>query len=172
MKKIISIILLIVVMAGTGISQAAAPAGKVDSEAMTALISKYQNKDGFTIMSVGGVALGFIKMLADATAESKEDKEALDILDGIRKFVIVEYADASDEKKAAFDKDLSELLKDADKLIEVKENGDNLDIYGTISKDGKRIQDFIINAQNGHSVICIFGSIKIEDLGGVMDVAS
>ena len=164
--------MLIVLMAGTGISNAAAPKGKLDSEAMTALVSKYQGDEGFTIVSFGKEAMGFMKMLANAKAETKEDKEALDILDGIHKFVVVEYAGASDEKKAAFGKELSELLKDAEKIIEVKENGDNLDIYGTISKDGKRIQDFIINAQNGHSVICIFGSIKIEDLGGVMDVAS
>lgn len=172
MKKIISIIMLVIVMAGAGISHAAAPSGKLDKDAMSALISKYQENEGFTIVSFGNVAMGFVKMLANATAQTKEDKEALDILDGIHKFVVVEYAGASDEKKAAFGKELSELLKDAEKIIEVKENGDNLDIFGTISKDGKRIQDFIINAQNGHSVICFFGSIKIEDLGGVMDVAS
>ena len=171
MKKIISIIMLIVLMAGTGISNAAAPKGKPDSEAMTAIVSKYQGNEGFTIVSFSNVAMGFIKMLANATAQTKEDKEALDILDGIHKFVVVEYAEASDEKKAAFSKDMSALLKDAEKIIEVKENGDNVDIYGTISKDGDRIQDFIINAQNEHAIVCFFGSISIKDLGGVMDMA-
>ena len=162
--------MLVIVMAGTGISQAVAKSSKLDSDSMTALVNKYQGNEGFTIVSFGNVAMGFIKILANATAQTKEDKEALDILDGIHKFVVVEYADASDEKKAAFSKDMSVLLKEAEKIIEVKENGDNVDIYGTISKDGESIQDFIINAQNEHAVVCFFGSIKIKDLGGVMQM--
>lgn len=169
MKKLIAFIMLVIMTAGTGISQAAVAK---DKEGIADLISKYEGKDGFTIISLGSFPMGLVKMVANQSAEASEDREALDILDGIHKFVVVEYEEASAEKKKAFSKELSALLKDAEKMIEVKDGGDSVDIYGTLSKDGEKITDVIIHIPEDCTFVCFFGSIRTEDLGDVVKMTN
>ena len=96
MKKLISIIMLVIMTAGTGISLAAAA---TDKDGVTGLIRKYEGKEGFEIISFGNLSMGLVKLVANLSAESQEDREALDILDGINKFVIVEYEEASRKER-------------------------------------------------------------------------
>ena len=100
--------------------------------------------------------------------EDQEEKEALDILDGIHKFVAVEYYGASADMKAAFNREMSELLRNAEKIMEVKDSGDSVDIYGTMSKDGDRINDIIIHVPEDCTFVCFFGNIRTEDLGDIV----
>ena len=169
MKKLISIIMLVVVTAGTGISQAAAA---TDKDGVAGLIRKYEGKEGFEVISFGNLSMGLVKLVANFSAESQEDREALDILDGINKFVVVEYEEASPERKKAFNKEMSAILKDAEKMIEIKDGGDSVDIYGTLSKDGKKISDVIIHIPEDCTFVCFFGNIRTEDLGDVVKMAN
>ena len=169
MKKLISIIMLVVMTAGTGISHAAAAA---DKDGVAGLIRKYEGKEGFEIISFGNLSMGLVKLVANLSAESQEDKEALDILDGINKFVVVEYEEASPERKMAFNKEMSAILKDAEKMIEIKDGGDSVDIYGTLSKDGEKIIDVIIHIPEDCTFVCFFGNIRTEDLGDVVKMAN
>lgn len=167
MKKLISIIMLVVMTAGTGISQAA-----TDKDEVAGLIRKYEGKEGFEIISFGNLSMGLLKLMANFSAESQEDKEVLDILDGINKFVVVEYEEASPERKMAFNKEMSAILKDAEKMIEIKDGGDSVDIYGTLSKDGEKIIDVIIHIPEDCTFVCFFGNIRTEDLGDVVKMAN
>lgn len=169
MKKVIAFIMLVVVTAGTGISQAAAAK---DKDGIADLIRKYEGSEGFEIISFGSFPMGLVKLVANLSAESQEDREALDILDGINKFVVVEYEEASPERKMAFNKEMSTLLKDAEKMIEIKDGGDSLDIYGTLSKDGEKITDVIIYIPEDCTFVCFFGNIRTEDLGDVVKMAN
>lgn len=169
MKKLITFIMLVVVTAGTGISQAAAAK---DKDGIADLIRKYEGSEGFEIISFGSFPMGLVKLMANAAADCPEDREALDILDGIHKFAVVEYAGASAERKSAFNKDMSVLLKDAEKMIEVKDEGDSVDIYGTLSDDGKKISDVIIHIPEDCTFVCFFGNIRTEDLGDVVKMAN
>lgn len=168
MKKLISIIMLVVMTAGTGIVHAAVPQEKVDTDAVARLIGRYEGKEGFEVVSFGNVAMGLVKLLANAAAEDQEEKEALDILDGIHKFVAVEYYGASADRKAAFNREMSELLRNTEKIMEVKDSGDSVDIYGTLSKDGDRINDIIIHVPEDCTFVCFFGNIRTEDLGDIV----
>ena len=170
MKQIISIFLLVFMIAVTGSCKSAPAASgeKVETGAMQQLINKYNGEDGFEVMSFGGLALGLVKMAANASS----DAEGLDILDGIRKFVVVEYYDAAADKKIAFNEDVTELLKDASKIMEVKEAGDKVEIYGTLSKDGERISDVVLYMPEESSFVCFFGNIRIKDIGAVMEMTN
>ena len=118
--------------------------------------------------SFGGLALGLVKMAANASS----DAEDLDILDGIRNFVVVEYYDAAADKKAAFNEEMAELLKDASKIMEVKDDGDKVEIYGTLSKDGERISDVVLYMPEESSFVCFFGNIRTKDIGAVMEMTN
>ena len=156
--------MLVFMTAGAGIVQASAANDKLNEADLAKVIAKYENEEGFETMTFGSLSMGLIKLIANATA-SKEDKQALDILSGINKFVIVEYEDAPSAKKAAFNKEVSALLSGVEKIVEVKESGDSVDIYGSLSKDGERIENVVIHVSDGGSLVCFFGSVKTSDLG-------
>ena len=63
------------------------------------------------------------------------------------------------------------MLAGAEKIVEVKDDGDSVDIYGTLSKDGEKIRDIIIHVPEESSILCIFGTVDINDLGKVMKAA-
>ena len=171
MKKIIAMVMLVVMTAGTGIIHASAQKGMIDSTAILKVVRKYQGEEGFETVTFGNLAVGLVKLVANAAAETPEDKAALDIMDGINKFVAVEYYDAEASVKASFNKEISALLSGAEKIVEVKEDGDSVDIYGTLSKDGEKIRDIIIHVPEESSILCIFGTVDINDLGKVMKAA-
>ena len=168
MKKIIAMVMLVIMTAGTGIIHASAQKGKIDSTAILKVVGKYQREEGFETVTFGNLAVGLVKLVANAAARTPEDKAALDMLSGIRKFVAVEYEDASASAKASFDKEISALLAGAEKIVEVKDGGDSVDIYGTLSEDGDKISDIIIHVPEESSVVCIFGAVDINDLGKVV----
>jgi hypothetical protein len=172
MKKIIAMVMLVVMTAGTGIIHASDRKGSVDSTAILKVVRKYQGKEGFETVTFGNLAVGLVKLVANAAAQTPEDKAALDIMDGISKFVAVEYYDAEASVKASFNKEISALLAGAEKIVEVKDDGDSVDIYGTLSKDGEKIRDIIIHVPEESSIVCIFGTVDIKDLGEVMKTAN
>ena len=172
MKKIIAMVMLVVMTVGAGISHAAAQKGRLDSSAIMKLVDKYKGEDGFETVTFGNLAVGLAKMVANATVQTPEDKAALDMLSGIRKFVAVEYEDASASAKSSFDKEISALLAGTEKIVEVKDGGDSVDIYGTLSKDGDKISDIIIHVPEGSSIVCLFGTLDDKDLGTVMKTAN
>ena len=61
-----------------------------------------------------------------------------------------------------------ELARTMEALQEVKDGGDSVDIYGTLSEDGDKISDIIIHVPEESSVVCIFGAVDINDLGKVV----
>lgn len=156
--------MLVFMTAGAGVVKVSAANDRLNEADLAKVIAKYENEDGFETMTFGSLSLGLIKLIANATA-SKEDKQALDVLSGINKFVIVEYEDAPSAKKAAFNKEVSALLSGVEKIVEVKESGDSVDIYGSLSKDGEKIENVVIHVSDGGSLVCFFGSVKTSDLG-------
>ena len=172
MKQFISVIMLVILIAGTGSCKSAPAASerKVETSATQHLINKYKDETGFEVMSFGGLALGLVKMAANASSDAEDD--GLDIFEGIRKFIVVEYYDAAADKKAAFNEDVAELLKDASKIMEVKDAGDKVEIYGTLSKDGDRISDVVIYIPEESSFLCFFGSVRTKDFGAMMEMTN
>ena len=172
MKQIISVIMMLVLIAGTGSCKYAPSATekKVDENATQQLIDKYKGEEGFDVMSFGGLALGMMKIMANATSEGEDD--GLDIFDGIRKFVILESYDASADMRKAFNEDVAELLENASKLMEVKDDGCKVEIYGALSMDGETISDVVIYMPEEASFICFFGNIRTKDIGAVMEMTN
>ena len=172
MKRIVSIIVLAVVLIGPVSCKSPANKTKVEVGEVEKLVSKYTGKDGFEVTSFGGLAMGLMKMVANASATSSEDKDALSVLDGIRKFVVVEYEGADDRDKQAFRDETASLLHGAEKIMEVNDSGEKVEIYGTLSTDGQNIKDVIINIPEECSMICFFGKVNLKDLGMLTEVVN
>ena len=106
------------------------------------------------------------------SAETEEDRAALAILNGINKVVVVTYEDATEAKQKEFNSKLSKLLNNAEKILEVKDEGDTVNIYGTSVNGGESIDDLMIFIPEDYTLICILGSISAERIADLIKIAN
>ncbi len=146
-------------------------ADKAKSGEVIDLIKNYKSEQGFNVVSVGSFGLGLMKMAAKASAETEEDKAAVEFMDGIEKIFAVEYDDAAPARKADFNAKLSKLLDSAGKIMEMKEGGETVNIYGTSADHGESIDDLIIFIPEECSLVCLFGSISSKNITDLIEAS-
>ena len=117
MKRLITIVLLAAFTVGSALpGAAAADRKKVNTGAVSGLVREYNVYPGFEVVSVGGLGLGLVRMIAKASAETEEDRQVLEVLDGLRKVIVVEYEDADDDRRDSFNRKAESLLENAEKI--------------------------------------------------------
>lgn len=188
MKKTITILLVAVLAAGAGLTACSASTGKtkteteavikkeaahkkVNSGAVTDLIREYNLVEGFEAVSVGGLGLGLIRMIADASMD-EDERAALGLMDELRRIVVLDYEDADPAKRESFTRRMTDILDRADKIMEVKDEEDVLNIYGTCADDGDSIDDLIVFNPGECSLICLFGSISAQKVADLIEMAN
>ena len=144
----------------------------VDTRNIINTISDYRHVSGVQVISVGKLGLGLAKVVANLSAESEEDKAALAILNGINKVVVVNYEDATSAKQKELNSKLSKLFNSAEKIIEVKDEEDTVNIYGTSVNRGESIDDLMIFIPEDYTLICILGSISAERIAELIKIAN
>lgn len=169
MKKFIAIVLLTALTAGSGMTVGAA-SRKANSAAVTSLVREYNNREGFETVSVGSLGLGLVRVIAKAAAESPEDRKALEILDGLNRVVVMEYASADSQTRQEFTAKVEKILENSEKILEVKDGGETLNLYGTSSGNGERIDDIILYVPEECSLICLFGKISTEKIADIIEM--
>lgn len=170
MKRLIAIVLLAAFTAGIGSPESKAAGRKVNSGDMASLVREYNLYQGFDVVSVGGLGLGLVKMIAKASAENEEDRMALEVIDGLRKIIVVDYMAAEQDRKDSFSRKAAGILKNAEKIIEVKEDGETVNVYGTAASDGERIDDLIVFIPEECTLICLFGSISSDKIADIVEM--
>lgn len=171
MKKIIAILLLAVFAWETAVPDAGAAARKkVSPGSIAGLVREYALYEGFDVVSVGSLGLGLVRLIGRRTAETEEEKAVFDLMGGLRKVVVVEYVGAGQDKIDSFNRKMSDLLEGVEKIVEVKEDGEKLDIYGMPSDDGEKIEDVIVFIPEDCTLVCIFGSINSQDVIRLMEL--
>lgn len=135
-------------------------------------ISEYRNESGIHVISVGKLGLGLAKVAARLSAESEEDKAALAILNGINEVIVVNYEDAAEAKQKELNSKLSKLFNNAEKILEVKDEGETVNMYGTSGNDGKSIDDLMIFIPEDCTLVCILGSISAERIADLIKIAN
>lgn len=143
----------------------------VDTRNIINTISEYKHVLGFRVVSVGKAGLGLVKTVARISAESEEDKAALAMLNGINKVVVVKYEKAKEKKQNEFSSALSDLFNDAEKILEVKDEEDTVNIYGTSVNGGESIDDLMIFMPEEYTLVCIFGSISADGIADLIKIA-
>ncbi len=163
----------VALIAGTAADASAAQKQpKVKSAAVVNMVKTYNHEEGFEIVSVGSFGLGLVKMIAKASAETQEDRAALDVLNGLNKLFVLSYEDAPKAKKDAFNSKMGKLLENAEKILEVKDDGETVNIYGTSSDDGDKIEDIIIYVPEECALVCLFGSISAEKIAVAVEMSN
>ena len=162
MKKIL-ITLMMLLSLGT-----AALAGDPHTQ-LRNLVSSYKGTQGFDVVDVGSLGLGLLKAAAKTAAETPEDREALKLFDGLKRLTIVDFSEATPETKEKFLRKANRILNEGELLMEAKDEGETVRIFGTSSKDGNVLQDIALLA--GDALIFVRGTIRSDQIEALIEQA-
>ena len=144
----------------------------VDTKNIISTISCYKHVSGVHVISVGKLGLGLAKFVGNLSVETEEEKAALAILNGINKVVVVNYEEATAAKQKELNSKLSRLLNKAEKILEVKDEEDTVNIYGTYVNGGDYIDDLMIFIPEDHTLVCVLGSISADRIADLIRIAN
>ncbi len=143
---------------------------RAKSEEIIAMLHSYGDKDGFEMVTIGKFGINIAKIFAKRSAETKEEKqEILEFMDGLQQMVVLDFEDAASGMKAEFKAKISDFLKMSEKIVEIKDHGESMNIYGSSSNDGEAIDDLIIYAPDDCALICLFGTISARTIAEMME---
>lgn len=159
MKKYI---LLLVTLLFIGVGTNPASASEADNGRRIALlVNEYSYMENFEVVSLGRLGLGLVKVAIRKSGD--EDAMALlNAMKDIRRVIVTNYESCDRAVKAEFASRLEKLLDKDQLLIEAKDSGELVQIFGVPSDDGSKITDMIINVPNDGALICVQGSIPME----------
>ena len=141
------------------------PGGKLRS-----LVSSFKGTEGFDIVDLGGPAMLLLKAAARAKVDDPEDRAAMDLFRSLKRLTVVDFSEAAPEKREKFLRKLDRILEGEEVLMEARDGGEKVAIYGLTSKDGSRIDDIIIRADD--ALISVRGSIRTDQIEALMKQAS
>ncbi|CCX55039.1 unknown [Bacteroides sp. CAG:1060] len=84
---------------------------------------------------------------------------------------VADYEDCSVKVRKAFNRDLERMLNGVELLMSVKEDGDNVFIYGHILPNGKEVEDVVISVPGDGALVCFFGRIDMDKVGTLVKMA-
>ena len=165
MKKIL-ITLLMILSLGTG-----AQAGKPrQNTQLRTLVASYRGTEGFEVADFGGAALSLMKAAARSAADTEEDRQALEVFRGLKRFTVVDFSEASEHAREAFLRKVNKILAHGDMLMEAKSDGETVRVYGGSTKDDTILEDITILA--GDVLFCIRGTIRTDQIEALMQQAN
>ena len=141
------------------------PGGKIRS-----LVTSFKGTEGFDVVDLGGPAMLLLKAAARAEVDDPEDRAAMDLFRSLRRLTVVDFSEAAPETREKFLRKLDRILVGEEVLMEAKDGGEKVAIYGLTSKDGSRIDDIIIRADD--ALISVRGSIRTDQVEALMKQAS
>ena len=130
------------------------------------LASSYKGAEGFEVVDIGGVGLRLLRLAARTSVESKEDREALKLFSGLKRLTIVDFSEASAPMRDQFLGKANRILSGSEMLLEMKDGGETVRIYGVSSADGSLLEDIALLAED--TLIFIRGSIRTDQIEALM----
>lgn len=170
MKKTALYIVMVALLCGFATESMAAQKRSVRSE-ISVLVSEYRLMPGFETVKIGSLGMSLLKRLATA-ALADEDPDAVAAMasiKGVKSLEVLDYEEAPARLKIQFNDRLSRILRPENLVLEAKDDGETVQIYGTLSEDGLKVSDFIFFAPQDCALICMFGTVNLAELSAVME---
>ena len=140
------------------------PAGKLRT-----LVDEFRNEPGFEMVDMGPIALGLIRAAARGEAKTEEDRKALQIFKDIKHLTVLDFSDAEAARKEKFLRKAKRVLADEEVLMEAKDEGETVRVYGLSNAAGDILEDIIILA--GDALISVRGKIRADLIGELVTQA-
>lgn len=166
MKKIIFLLPLAVLLL-CGCQVRAKETSSDSHSSISGLVSEYSLRSDFEVIRLGRLGMGLVRTVLRNNMDH-EDMEVLDLIRDVKKIVVANYGDCEASVRDEFVSRLNRLLDKDCLLLEAKDSGERLSIYGEASDSGDRITNLIINAPDSGALICIYGTIPTESISKAM----
>lgn len=131
---------------------------------LNSLISVCRTYKDVEIVKVGSVGMSLLKLAARISAEDEEDREALRAMNGIKSIAVMDYSECREGDRESISARIDHLIAGKTPIMELKDDGEAMFIYGVVSEDGSRIEDFVLYTPSDCALIGIFGSIDTATL--------
>ena len=135
-------------------------------DSVISVVDEYSSDPDFDVITIGKLGIEVAKVFGKLATDSKEEKDVLALFNGIDKMLVVEYEDAELSKRQQFESRMNGVFAAAEKIVEVKEEGNTLYIYGTSTE--ATIEDIIIYIPEDCALICFLGSINFDKLADLI----
>ena len=162
MKKIL--ITLFMVLCLVPAAWAGNPSGKIRT-----LVNEYRDEPGVEVVDLGGLGLGLLRAAARTQAKDAEDRMALDFLRSIKRLTVLDFSDAALNVKERFFRKANRILDQDDLLLEARDGGETVRVYGLSSDDGNLLEDIIVLAED--ALISVKGKIRMDQVGELIRTA-
>ncbi|MCQ2187163.1 MAG: DUF4252 domain-containing protein [Bacteroidales bacterium] len=149
------------------------PGKAVPKDKLLSVISEYRHNEGFHVIKLGNLATSLVRSAAKVAVKvdgDQEAAEALKMINGVRKVCVVEYEECSGAVRDSFNSKLSRVLSDSELLMEVKDDEDQVFMYGIVDDDASAVRDFVIYVPEDSALICMFGSISMDALTKLIEM--
>ena len=162
MKKAIIVLAFLLVPVMTF---ALVPGGKISKIKVSSLVSQYRGKQGVEVIEIGRLGTALLKgVAAMADGNDKDTREALTALKGIKGLTIISYEDAEAVLKQKINGKVEKMLKGVELLMEAKDDGETMRIYGTFNEKTGKVSDVGIFSPTDGTFIFLVGSFNLEGI--------
>jgi len=171
LSRVIALVILgVSILSGCAASSAIGNR-RMNKTAVNNLVNRYSNKTGFEVTGVGSMGLSLLKMGAKMVDLGDVDtKKAIRVIDGLKSFRVVDYSDASEYNKNAFDRKVKRYLGNTNVLFEDRDGTDITRVYGIVPEDGGKIKDVVVYNPTESTLVCLFGSFDIDKIKDLISV--
>lgn len=161
--------LIIIIAIALPLSLQAAGSGKsIPSGKISSLISEYSDCKGVEVVNIGSIALGALRVIARISeAEDRDAKEALEMIRGLKRLSVFDYEDCPEHQKSQITKKLNRILSNCEVLVEARDEGDRVTIYGSLDEKSELIRDCIIYTPSDCTLICLFGDFSMDSIAKI-----
>ena len=156
-KKVILLILSILTVCGS-----MNDIGK--NTRLQALVNSYKGREGIEVLNIRRPMLNLLKIAAFYSDGDEDAKAVKEMLKGIKRITIVDYDDAEPQVKSEFSRKVSKILSNEDLLMEAKDDGETMRIYGTFNEKTGKVSDVGIFSPTDGTFIFLVGSFNLEDI--------
>ena len=165
MKKYLLILLLLLPLTAS----AARPQKRVSQRELSSIVSEFRHCDGVEVMRLGRLGTALVKGIA-VHIDDEDDEDVREIrraLRGIKDVTVMEYDDASPEVRERLNRRLSRVLDKREVLMEVKDDGEKVQIFGVLDEATGLVRDIVFHSPSDCALICMFGSLPLDVVGKI-----
>ena len=136
---------------------------RISSAQVKALVTECRSYEGAEVINAGRLITGAVKgAIRLAAVGDGQSWEITKLLKGVKSISILDFEDCSPGDRAAICGRIDRLLSGIEPLMEVRDDGYLLLIYGVVDDAASTVRDFIVYSPDDGTFICMFGSVNVE----------
>lgn len=166
MKKLLALLLLVTLPLA---AFAGRPAKRINNARLSSLIAECRQYDGAEVVNLGWFGTSLVKGAIRISADCDSDtRAALKLLDGIKRFGVLEFSGCSQAARERISGRIERLLDRSEVLMEVKEDDTHMRIYGLLDDASGTVRDVVLYDAESSVLMYVNGTVSMEAVGALM----